>query len=259
MTTATAPRPAAGETVRDTVRRLAGAQKGAKGAPAYSRFVNRPFGRVLAALAFHRGLTPDAVTGLSAVCTFAGLAVVALVPHTWATGVLVAALLVLGYALDSADGQLARLRGGGSPAGEWLDHAVDSAKVVAVHLCVLVGLYRTGELDPAWLLVPLGYAVVAVTHFSLTLLNDALRAQHGAPTRAAAATPGERPSVLRSLLVAPTDYGVLCLVFVLLGATPLFLTAYGLMFLGTTAYLLLALPRWRTEMAALGRRDGTTS
>ena len=258
MTTATTPRPAAGETVRHTVRRLAGAQKGAKGAPAYSRFVNRPIGRVLAAVAFHRGLTPDAVTGLSAVCTFTGLGVVALAPHTWLTGVLVAALLVLGYALDSADGQLARLRGGGSPAGEWLDHAVDSAKVVAVHLCVLVGLYRTGELATGWLLVPLGFAVVAVTHFSLTLLNEALRAQHGARTRAAAA-PGERASVLRSLLVVPTDYGVLCLVFVLLGATPLFLTAYGLLALGTTAYLLLALPRWRNEMAALGRRDGMTS
>ncbi|WP_082556801.1 CDP-alcohol phosphatidyltransferase family protein [Modestobacter sp. Leaf380] len=260
--TATAPapaRPAAGESVADTVRRLAGAQKGAQGAPAYSRFVNRPFGRVLAAVAFHRGLTPDAVTGLSAVCTAAGLAVVALAPHDWATGVLVAALLVLGYALDSADGQLARLRGGGSPAGEWLDHAVDSAKVVAVHLCVLIGLYRTGSLDPAWLLVPLGFAVVAVTHFSLTLLNEALRAQHGAKTRAARAGTGERPSVLRSLLVAPTDYGVLCLVFVLLGATPLFLGAYGLLALGTTGYLLLALPRWRNEMAALGRRDRTST
>ncbi|GHE11819.1 CDP-alcohol phosphatidyltransferase family protein [Klenkia taihuensis] len=254
-----ARRPEPGETVGATVRRLAGAQKGAKGAPAYSRFVNRPIGRVLAALAFHRGLTPDAVTGLSAVCTFTGLGVVALAPHTWLTGVLVTALLVLGYALDSADGQLARLRGGGSPAGEWLDHAVDSAKVVAVHLCVLVGLYRTGELAPGWLLVPLGFAVVAVTHFSLTLLNEALRAQHGARTRAARAVPGERPSVLRSLLVAPTDYGVLCLVFVLLGATPVFLAAYGLLAVGTTGYLLLALPRWRNEMAALGRQDGTTS
>ncbi len=189
-----ARRPEPGETVGDTVRRLAGAQKGAKGAPAYSRFVNRPIGRVLAALAFHRGLTPDAVTGLSAVCTFTGLAVVALAPHTWPTGVLVAALLVLGYALDSADGQLARLRGGGSPAGEWLDHAVDSVKVVAVHLCVLVGLFRTGELATGWLLVPLGFAVVAVTHFSLTLLNDALRAQHGARTRAARAVPGSGPA-----------------------------------------------------------------
>jgi len=249
-------RPAPGETVGATVRRLAGAQKGAQGAPAYSRFVNRPLGRVLAALAFHRGLTPDAVTGLSAVATFTGLGLVALAPHTWVTGLLVAVLLVLGYALDSADGQLARLRGGGSPAGEWLDHAVDSAKVVAVHLCVLVGLYRTGELAEGWLLVPIGYALVAVVHFSLTLLNEALRAQHGARTRAARG--GERASVVRSLLVAPTDYGVLCLVFLLLGSTPAFLAGYGFLAAGSAGYVLLALPRWRREMAALGRQDGTT-
>ncbi len=62
--------------------------------------------------------------------------------------------------------------------------------------------------------------------------------------------------MLRSLLVAPTDYGVLCLVFVLLGATPLFLAAYGLLALGTTGYLLLALPRWRNEMAASVARTG---
>ncbi|QNG37266.1 CDP-alcohol phosphatidyltransferase family protein [Geodermatophilaceae bacterium NBWT11] len=258
--TATLPapaRPSADETVRDTVRRLAGAQKGAQGAPAYSRFVNRPMGRVLAAVAFHRGLTPDGVTGLSAACSAAGLALIALAPHTVLTGVAVAVLLVLGYALDSADGQLARLRGGGSPAGEWLDHAVDSAKVVAIHLCVLIGLYRTGELAPGWLLVPIGFALVAVVHFSLTLLNESLRAQHGARTRASRGQ--GRPSVVRSLLVAPTDYGVLCLVFLLLGATPVFLAGYGLLAVGSAGYVLLALPRWRREMAALGRRDGTTS
>ena len=57
------------ESVADTIRRLSAAQKGAQGAPAYSRFVNRKLGRVLAALAFHARLTPNAVTGLSAVCT----------------------------------------------------------------------------------------------------------------------------------------------------------------------------------------------
>ena len=51
-------------------------------------------------------------------------------------------LLVVGYAFDAADGQLARLRGGGIIAGEWLDHMVDAIKVASLHLAVLVGLYR---------------------------------------------------------------------------------------------------------------------
>ena len=243
--------PASGETVTQTVRRLAGAQKGAQGAPAYSRFVNRPLGRVLAALAFHAGLTPNAVTAVSAVWTAAGIALVAVAPLGWATGAAVSACLVLGYALDSADGQLARLRGGGSPAGEWLDHVVDSAKIASIHLAVFLGLSRVDSIGRGWLLVPLAFSVVAVVHFSATLLNEALRAQHGARTRAARTD--ARPGVLRSLLVAPTDYGVLCLVFVLLGAPAVFLGAYGLLALGTAGYVVLALGRWYREMGALPR------
>ncbi len=248
----TLTRPAPGESVTDTVRRLASAQKGAHGAPAYSRFVNRPLGRVLAALAFHRGLTPDAVTGVSAACTVTALAAVALAPHRWWVGLLVALGLVLGYALDSADGQLARLRGGGSPAGEWLDHMVDAGKSVSLHLAVLVGLYRQDVVDDDWLLLPLVYTVVDVVYFFAVLLNEALRASHGAPTRAQR-TSG-RPSIARSLVVLPTDYGVLCLVFALLGSAGAFLAGYGFLLVCTTGFLLLALPRWRREMAGLGDR-----
>ncbi|MGY1841494.1 MULTISPECIES: CDP-alcohol phosphatidyltransferase family protein [unclassified Modestobacter] len=245
------PRPGE-ETLRETLRRLGAAQKGAKGAPAYSRFVNRKLGRLLAALAFHARLTPNAVTGLSALCTFTGIAVLALVPASWALGFAVAVLLVVGYALDSADGQLARLRGGGSPAGEWLDHMVDALKIASLHLALLVGLYRFESVERgAWLLLPLGFSVVSVVLFFGTLLNESLRAQHGAPTRAARSD--ARPSVLRSLLAVPTDYGLLCLVFLLLGAPALFLTAYAVLLLATAAYLALAVVKWFTEMGRLSR------
>ncbi|MGY1750352.1 CDP-alcohol phosphatidyltransferase family protein [Modestobacter sp. SYSU DS0511] len=248
----TRPRPD-GETLRETLDRLGSAQKGATGAPAYSRFVNRKLGRVLAALAFHARLTPNGVTGISALFTFTGVAVLALVAPSWWTGVLVAGCLVVGYAFDSADGQLARLRGGGSPAGEWLDHMVDAAKIASLHLAVLVGWYRFEYVERGtWLLLPLGFSVVSVVLFFATLLNEALRAQHGARTRAAR-TAGERPSVLRSLLVVPTDYGLLCLVFALLGAPAVFLPAYVLLLLATAAYLGLACVRWFGEMERLAR------
>jgi phosphatidylglycerophosphate synthase len=186
------------------------------------------------------------------VCTFSGIAVLALVPATWPVGVLVAALLVVGYALDSADGQLARLRGGGSAAGEWLDHMVDALKIASLHLALLVGWYRSGYVERgAWLLLPIGFSVVAVVLFFGTMLNEALRAQHGAVTRAARTD--QRPSVLRSLVVAPTDYGLLCLVFLLLGAPVLFLPVYGLLLLATAGYLALACVKWFGEMGRLAR------
>jgi phosphatidylglycerophosphate synthase len=241
---------ATGESLGDTLRRLGAAQKGAKGAPAYSRFVNRKLGRVLAALAYHAGLTPNAVTGISAVFTFTGIGLLALVRPSWGMGLAVTACLVLGYAFDAADGQLARLRGGGSAAGEWLDHMVDSVKIASLHLAVLVGLYRFQPVDSETaLLLPIGFSIVSVVLFFGTLLNEALRAQHGAPTRAQTTT--ERPSVLRSLLVVPTDYGLLCCVFVLLGAPAIFLGVYGLLFVATAGYLLLASVKWFGEMGRL--------
>jgi len=240
------------ESLRETLARLGGAQKGALGAPANSRFVNRRMGRFLAALAFHAGLTPNAVTGISAAFSAVGIALLALVAPSWPMGVGVAACLVVGYALDSADGQLARLRGGGSPAGEWLDHFVDAVKTSSLHLALLIGLYRFQPVERGpLLLVPVGFCLVAAVLFFATMLNEALRAQHGAATRAQYS--GARPSVLRSLVVVPTDYGLLCWTFVLLGAPAVFLSVYAFLFVVMAAYLALAAVTWFNEMGRLRR------
>ncbi len=233
--------------------RLAGSQKSNAGAPAYSRFVNRPLGRRIAAAAYLAGLTPNAVTAISAALSFSGIALIGLVQPHWWTGILVAAALVAGYAFDAADGQLARLRGGGSHAGEWLDHVVDAAKISALHLAVLIGAYRFFDLgSAAWLLVPIGFVLVANVTFFAMILNDLLRARLVAKT----GTPIARPaaSTLRSLLVMPTDYGLLCLVFLLLGATPVFFGVYAALFVATAGFLALALMKWFRDMAALDQQ-----
>ncbi|MBW3084136.1 hypothetical protein KEM60_00320 [Austwickia sp. TVS 96-490-7B] len=233
--------------IPDTVRLLAGFQKSSQGAPAYSRFVNRPLGRVFAAIADRLNLTPNQVTLISGLTSLSGIAALALRPADWMTGILTATLLVLGYALDSADGQLARLTGGGSPAGEWLDHVVDCIKISLLHLTVLISLYRYTDLDRSWLLIPAGYVLVANLYFFAFILGDQLKRQHGV-TRKPSGAPA---SVLRSLLVAPTDYGLMCLTFLLWGAPPIFLSAYAVLLLGTTGYVLLGLPKWYRDMCAL--------
>ncbi|MBX9244945.1 CDP-alcohol phosphatidyltransferase family protein [Actinotalea ferrariae] len=249
---AAAPSTSRDESYRDVVRRLASAQKAAApGAPAYSVLVNRPFGRLLAAWAFRRGLTPDAVTAISAMFTFSGIALVAVVgPGVW-TAALVPALLVVGYAFDSADGQVARLRGGGSVAGEWLDHVVDAIKISTLHLAVLVMAYRFLDLpSEALLLVPVGFTVVAAVSFFAMILNEQLK--RGVAARSGAATlPPARVPLVRRLLVLPTDYGVLCLVFVLLAAPMAFFWAYTLLFVGCAGHLVLALLKWRRDMVRL--------
>ncbi len=235
-----------------TLRRLGAAQKGATGAPAYSRFVNRPLGRLFAALAFHAGLTPNAVTGLSATATATGIALLVLVPPSLVSGFAVAGCLVLGYGLDAADGQLARLRGGGSPAGEWLDHMVDAVKLLSLHLTVLVGLHLSGAVEAgALLLVPLGYCVADGALFFAMMLNEAMRAQHGAATRAQSPVAGQ--SLRRSLSSLPTDYGVLALSFLLWGIPAAFVSVYAVLFLATVAHLGLGSVKWFREMGRLSR------
>lgn len=161
-----------------------------------------------------------------------------------------AALLVIGYALDAADGQLARLRGGGSVAGEWLDHIVDSGKVIALHSAVAIHLYRLDDLDERWLLVPLGYGVVSVVLFFAQLLNEQLaRGRSSSPAAGAAA--GGDASVLVALLKLPHDYGFLCLLFVLLGTVDVFVVLYAAFFAANTVYLALASRRWFRQMQAL--------
>ncbi|MBF4637320.1 CDP-alcohol phosphatidyltransferase family protein [Clavibacter michiganensis] len=254
MTAGTAATGARAESYADVVRRLASAQKkAARGAPAYSIRVNRPAGRLLAAWAYRQGLTPNQVTAISAAFTFTGIALIALVqPAAW-LGIAVWLLLAVGYAFDSADGQVARLRGGGSLSGEWLDHVVDCIKISSLHLAVLVSLFRWPATDSdAWLLVPVVYAIVAAASFFAMILNDQLKRVH--QVSGATAPDAGRSTLLRSLLVIPTDYGFLCIVFALLGAPVVFLAVYTLMMLANAGHLALASVKWFRDMGALDAR-----
>lgn len=247
--------PTAGSTgpagYRQTVQALAGAQKAAApGAPPYSVYINRRAGRYLAAGCHRAGLTPNAVSGISAVFTFTGIGLLAFGEQSWALGILVWLCLAIGYAFDAADGQVARLRGGGSLSGEWLDHVVDSAKLSSLHLAVLIAAYRGFDLPhPGWLLIPIGFCIVAAVSFFAMILNDHLKAIHTLKTGAVPARgSGSR---LKSLLLAPVDYGFLCFVFILLGSTQLFFGVYTLLFVANLGHLLLASVKWFRDMSAL--------
>lgn len=242
------------EGYRAALQRLHAAQKSSVGAPAYSRFVNRPLGRRFAALAYVAHWTPNAVTLVSALASFTGITLIATVVPSWWSGILITALLVLGYALDAADGQLARLRGGGSIQGEWLDHTVDAGKVIALHLAVLIAAYRFFELPTWWLLVPMGYLLVDTLVFFSWILKDLLVARVSGGRVAPSTSP---PGMVRSLLVIPTDYGLVCLIFLLIGAPRLFAVVYTLLLAGNVVYLALALAKWYRLLGALSTQKQT--
>lgn len=235
---------------KESYSRLQAAQKSSKGAPLYSLLVNRPLGRVFAAAAHRVGLTPDQVTIISAAFTFTGIALIALLPPSLGQAVSVTLLLVLGYALDAADGQLARLRGGGSLTGEWLDHVIDSFKIATLHLAVLISLYHFLVLPPAWLLVPILFSAVYVIHFFGMLLTDLLTRNARLTLQLGREEP-QRASPLKSALKLPTDYGVLCLSFLLLAYPPAFLWFYLFLTLANTGYTALILVSWYRRLRAL--------
>ncbi|MFE9635361.1 CDP-alcohol phosphatidyltransferase family protein [Streptomyces sp. NPDC006463] len=238
------------------LRELRGAQKSAKGVSLYSRFVNRPAGRYLAAGSYGLGLTPNQVTLVSAAFSFAAAAAVALTEPSWGLGIAVWAALAVGFAFDSADGQLARLRGGGSAAGEWLDHVVDCARLTALHSCVLIAFYRfpdsygiggAGTGGDGWLLVPLGFQFAAIVTFFGGLLTEKLK------PRPAPGSPAAAPSTVRAVALLPVDYGVFCLVFLLLGGGGLFRWAYAGLGAVAGLFLLAFLAKWYRELSAVPR------
>jgi cytidyltransferase-like protein len=233
---------------RAALQALPYAGKSDYGAPAYSRFVNRPVGRRFAAAAAAVGATPNRVTLVSALFSFTAIVLLAAVPPSIALGVGVAVLLAIGYALDSADGQVARLQGSGSPAGEWLDHTVDMAKICLLHAAVLISWFRFDAELPLWqALVPLAFGATVVVSFFGWLLVDLLR--RATPGAAEAARPKRAP-LGRSLLRLPSDYGLLLWIFVS-WSTPLFLWSYSALLAANAAILGLALPVWYRQARAL--------
>lgn len=221
---------------------LQSSQKPSRGVSYYSAWVNRPLGRLFAVVAIRVGIGPNAVTALSALVTAVGLGLIAVMGPTTPVGLTVTFLLVAGFALDSADGQVARYTGQGSPAGEWLDHVVDAAKMVAIHAVVLINWYRFQGQSGSELLIPLGYQLVAVTMFAGGTLADLLlRAKRSASAAPSVARDSSR---VRAIALIPADYGLLALTFVTFGHSAVHRWIYSALLVLNAVLLGALLLRW---------------
>lgn len=235
LLTLTDPRPRL--SFAESMRRLDAVQKPGAGVPAYTRWVNRRAARVLCAAAEQMGATPSAVSILSLLVTLTGLgAFLALHRTPMIAGSVAAVLLALGYALDSADGQLARLQHSSSIQGEWLDHSLDAVRMPAVHLSIAAGCLLQGA--PVLAVVATAYSVVASAAFLSQNLGGLLRDRAQAPRAEI------RP--LQSWLTLPADPGVLCWSFMLWAVLPIFGAVYLALFTTNVLHFILsARRRWR--------------
>lgn len=246
--------PAAKPGFSETLAALERAQKPGHGVPAYTRWVNRRIARYFAAGAVSCGITPNVVTAISALFSMVGIIVLLTLTPSIATGIIVALLLALGYGLDSADGQVARVTGESSPAGEWLDHVVDSIRVPAIHLAVLVGFIRypehfsftgtAGGFVSGWALwwLPMAFTVLTAGHFMSQILAEQLRNNRNTAAPAAGGT-------LRSFINLHMDAGTLCWIFILWGFGPIFVVFYVLLFAANAATVILSMHRKYMSLA----------
>lgn len=234
---------------RQTLTQLQQAQKPGAGVPAYTRWVNRRLARYLAAAAVSLGLGPNGVTLLSALVSLSGMVLLMSQPPSWGLGLLVAFLYALGYALDSADGQVARVTGAASPAGEWLDHVVDSIRTPAMHLAILVAWIRFPDFWPlsGWQLwwLPMAFCLLVTGHFMSQILAEQLRAREG---KSGPASGG----ALRSFLNLHMDAGTFCWLFLLWGGGLVFLLAYGLLFAASALTVLVSMRRKFSNLSQPG-------
>lgn len=231
-------------TFRAALSALGSAQKSGPGVPAYTRWVNRGLGRYAAAAAYRLGLSPNAVTFLSASFSAVAIWLLSAVRPNVSVGIAAAALLAFGYLLDSADGQVARLSGKGSLAGEWLDHVVDAIRTPAIHLGVMIGLWRQGT-DHWILLVALLYCLVAGGQFISQVLAEQLA--KGGPR------PLQRGGLRQSWVLLPTDTGILCWIFLLWGLPGVFLVVYTALFAVNVVHTAVSMRRKYVKLKALQR------
>jgi phosphatidylglycerophosphate synthase len=224
---------------------LAAAQKSGAGVPAYLRWVNRGLGRRAAAAAYVAGLTPNAVTAVSGLFSLAAMTIIVLAPASLLWGVAAAVLLLIGYALDSADGQLARLTGTGSVAGEWLDHVVDAARLPLLHLAIAVHLLRNEQETLAG--VALAYLILTSVWFFAQILAEQL---NSTPARSVSTAPA-----WVSFVKLPYDVGTLYILVALLAFPSAFAVLYGALFLITFVVAVASMRRKYAQLSAVSRNS----
>lgn len=211
---------------RESFDQLKRAQKTRKGAPLYLLYVNRPAGRTIAAALRFTPVAPNHVTWAGAALTYGTLLWVALWAQPTPAAALAGVLLAVGYALDSADGQLARLQGTSSAYGEWLDHLLDNGRITVMHVAAFCFLARTTEYDVVLLALGCGaFLLASSVIFFGGILFDQL-AKHSGTGGGPEPVRDDRRLFVRSVVMLPVDYGVTCLAFLLLPGPVVFLAAY---------------------------------
>lgn len=198
--------------------KLSVVQKRRDGALPYTLFVNRPAGRFLSVIAYKLNFTPNQITIISFICTITGLLYVVTFGHQSLLGVIISTLMLLfGYALDSADGQLARLNNSKNLSGEYLDHSLDSVKTPLFHISVTMVILQTvQDINLITVFFLLLISVLSSGKFFSSEIKEKILTLEGNHNLCYVT------SLKKSFILLPFDYGILCFIFLLVPFNLLF-------------------------------------
>jgi phosphatidylglycerophosphate synthase len=179
-----------------------------RGGGLYSEAVSQPFGAAIALASARLGLAPTALTLINLVLGVASSAtVIAFAPGVaegsvpaWQAGLIALVGWQVAYALDCADGQLARVTGRTSPAGARLDILCDVAVQIALVAALSAAAVAHRPGTPTWLVA---------TFAGTWMVNLVTSVMQGGPN-AASMVPSRSPVVRIVKLVR--DYGAVILV-----------------------------------------------
>lgn len=193
-------------------------------------------GAFFAFLASRLGMTPNMLTVLSGVLVIVAVELMLSVGiGHWASAIGVFSLMVISYALDCADGQLARATGQCSKFGAWLDHVVDAGKIFVIHGSIgwmLLGSMREHGYSQLWCFLGMMINMAGSALYFFAWNYKVMIAGQGLIARL---TDESEQSRMRMLQFSQqfTDYGWFPLLFILLFDPQKFALAYFLYGAGT--------------------------
>lgn len=191
------------KTIKQNYSWLNNFQKKGAGTPAYTRFINRWLGKILTSVLACFNISPNVISITSSIITIITFFLFFMVTSFWQSFILVI-LLYFAYALDSADGQLARLLNKQSKSGEWLDHTLDAIKIPLSQGTAIFLIVAHKFPEKSVLFFYLIILSLACANFLSGILKSKLFPNYSSTS----VQISEKHNIIRSFITLPLDYGV---------------------------------------------------
>ncbi len=231
--------------IKNNYNSLSRSQKKGAGTPAYTRFINRFLGRLIASFLAEFNISPNTISVVSGLITISSFILFLIIPTiTFWHSLILVLLLYFGYALDSADGQLARLLKKQSKHGDWLDHTFDAVKIpLSQGVAAFYIVTNLTFLSTKHIIFYLMIISLACANYMSGILKSKLLVSNN---KSFYNDKSKSSNIFRSFITLPLDYGIFISMFLFTYNTKLFFVIYSLWGIVFILYsLLLLLKSWR--------------